>query len=117
MAPSLFRMQITVAERKILLLAGRTVGLMQAREDPTATAAFSRERLGNEAPRSNRLRAANPPPDPSFRFPFHIEKCLLDATNGSNERRGWDSNPRAPCDANSFRDCPVQPLRHPSGNI
>ena len=29
-------------------------------------------------------------------------------------RRGWDSNPRAPCDANSFRDCPVQPLRHPS---
>jgi hypothetical protein len=22
-------------------------------------------------------------------------------------RRGWDSNPRAPCDANSFRDCPA----------
>ena len=33
------------------------------------------------------------------------------------QRRGWDSNPRAPCDANSFRDCPVQPLRHPSGAI
>src|SRR5689334_18143289 len=34
-----------------------------------------------------------------------------------SERRGWDSNPRAPCDANSFRDCPAQPLRHPSGAL
>lgn len=34
-----------------------------------------------------------------------------------HKRRGWDSNPRAPCDANGFRDRPVQPLRHPSGEL
>src|SRR3954452_2619673 len=39
---------------------------------------------------------------------------LAVAANGPRKRRGGDSNPRAPCDANSFRDCPVQPLRHPS---
>src|SRR3546814_9821586 len=27
-------------------------------------------------------------------------------------RRGWDSNPRYPCEHNGFRDRPVRPLRH-----
>ncbi len=27
-------------------------------------------------------------------------------------RRDRDSNPRTPCEVNSFRDCPVRPLRH-----
>src|SRR4051794_2929054 len=30
------------------------------------------------------------------------------------QRRGRDSNPRAACATNGFRDRPVQPLRHPS---
>src|SRR3954468_8241675 len=30
------------------------------------------------------------------------------------KRRGRDSNPRAACATNGFRDRPVQPLRHPS---
>ena len=29
-------------------------------------------------------------------------------------RRGWDSNPRCPCEHNSFRDCHNRPLCHPS---
>ena len=30
------------------------------------------------------------------------------------KRRGRDLNPRDACTPNSFRDCPVRPLRHPS---
>jgi hypothetical protein len=45
-----------------------------------------------------------------------LAKNWLRARNRDERRRGWDSNPRTPCDVNSFRDCPVQPLRHPSEN-
>jgi len=27
-------------------------------------------------------------------------------------RRGWDSNPRDPCEPDSFQDCSLQPLGH-----
>ena len=54
------------------------------------------------------------PPD---RAVLDLRRPLAPPESGrpGKQRRGWDSNPRAPCDANSFRDCPVQPLRHPSG--
>ncbi len=35
-------------------------------------------------------------------------------TQGLKWRRGWDSNPRYPCEHNSFRDCHNRPLCHPS---
>src|SRR5205823_2370662 len=40
-------------------------------------------------------------------------RCLGDA----KMRRGWDSNPRKPCDFSGFQDRRIRPLCHPSDAV